>query len=461
MTKENTLHKHFTLSHIFSLSSLLSILICILVLFYISRSATVYLLTEYGQQSNTNIVETIFGPLHVDLVTYINASNNLSTDMSHHIPLSNTLKDTIDKSLSTQSIINISIYNNKCIAIYSTDSSYIGRDFSGLKPLSTSIGGLPSTTFSYHDSLSLTYNSKNGDNTITTYVPIIDKSNQTVGVISITTNASDIVSTIEWKLRYFWIILVVVLLALYLILTLVVKHAYKLISLQQNIITERNNKLEQLSIRLLEFEDQEKKQIAEILHEDIAQTLSALKLYLDNYTNTQGTVAASSEHKQLTEILIPAIHAAIDDVRELAMDIRPASIDDIGLLPTITWLLRRFNNQGPAVQIHHDFDLDEQDIPKTLAIPIYRIIEMILQDIFDYSTPESVHLYLGKVDKKLILQLKNRVNTVFSDSVSNGYSENERLDSTSIKERVTISKGALEIVTQKNGDTAYQILWPI
>jgi glucose-6-phosphate-specific signal transduction histidine kinase len=65
----------------------------------------------------------------------------------------------------------------------------------------------------------------------------------------------------------------------------------------------------------------------------------------------------------------------------LSKELRPPSLDDIGLLATIGWLCREVESICPEIHVDKEFLVNEDQIPKLLKIVIYRILQEILGDI--------------------------------------------------------------------------------
>ena len=108
-------------------------------------------------------------------------------------------------------------------------------------------------------------------------------------------------------------------------------------------------RLETLSHRLLEVQEAERQHIARELHDEIGQALTALKLSLDAVVAVSVDGAGgrlSDTRHQVNELLAR--------VRNLALDLRPAMLDDLGLLPALLWLFERYAAQaGVQVNVEH------------------------------------------------------------------------------------------------------------
>lgn len=151
---------------------------------------------------------------------------------------------------------------------------------------------------------------------------------------------------------------------------------------------------------MLKSEESNKQKIAMELHEGLAQTLSAVKLNLEH--SRQQVDVDDTVGKSMAAI-IPVLQSAIEDVRTIATELRPSSIDDLGLLPTINSLCRRFQQQHPDIRIRQDISVQELGIPAPLKVILYRIVVLALDDIALHTDSDRILIALGRYGETLTL----------------------------------------------------------
>ena len=95
-------------------------------------------------------------------------------------------------------------------------------------------------------------------------------------------------------------------------------------------LRESHERLENLSRRLVEMQEAERRALARELHDEVGQILASLRLRLEGGTDQ----AAAEVQAILGELL--------DRVRGLSMDLRPPTLDELGLLPTLLWHFERY-----------------------------------------------------------------------------------------------------------------------
>jgi PAS domain S-box-containing protein len=171
-------------------------------------------------------------------------------------------------------------------------------------------------------------------------------------------------------------------------------------------IRERTGALEMLSAKMLSGDEMEKKKLAFGLHEGLAQTLITIKMRIE-YKLAQ--FAASKAHDESLASIIPLLQSVIKDVQAIATGLRPSSLDELGLLPTIDWFCREFERLHPAIGVEEEISVHEKDVPAPLKIVIYRIIESAFTNIARYESTDRI---------ALALQLEHGVITLAIDDTS-------------------------------------------
>lgn len=108
-------------------------------------------------------------------------------------------------------------------------------------------------------------------------------------------------------------------------------------------------RLRALSNQLVELQEAERRHLARELHDEIGQVLTGLQLTLESGRRlaTDGARDRLDEAQEL-------VHSVVERVRELSLDLRPAMLDDLGLVPALTWYFERYAAQTDvAVDFAH------------------------------------------------------------------------------------------------------------
>jgi PAS domain S-box-containing protein len=136
-------------------------------------------------------------------------------------------------------------------------------------------------------------------------------------------------------------------------------------------VGESGRRLAALSQRLVEVQETEHREIARELHDEVGQLLTGLLFMIEGHGPGGGD--RKEEMKRSVKDLI-------DRVRDLSMNLRPPMLDDLGLLPALTWHIGRFETQtGTSVRFHHA-DLDRRFSPE-VEITAFRIVQEALTNV--------------------------------------------------------------------------------
>ncbi len=134
--------------------------------------------------------------------------------------------------------------------------------------------------------------------------------------------------------------------------------------------------LHALSRRVLEVQEAERRHIARELHDEIGQSLTALKLLLerrDTQPDDDITARLSDARGVLGHL--------IATVRDLSLDLRPAMLDDLGLLPALLWFLERYRAQTRVGVSFHHTDVVGRRFGTDIETAAYRIVQEALTNV--------------------------------------------------------------------------------
>jgi signal transduction histidine kinase len=399
----------FKLLRFFSLASFLAVLITALAIGLFYRQVAIHGLMQLAERNNLALARTALNSVKPQLIAYLDRYGHAGLTHVSHASLPPDLAAAISGLMHDSSVLRIKIYNRHGVVVFSTKTSQIGSDQRSNAGFLSAIGGRVADTLIYRDSFNAFDAATEEDNLMQTYIPVRASPTQPVqGVFEIYTDVDALVQQNE---RTEFIVMAgafLIMTALYAVLVLVVRRARNIIVRQHETIRARTETLEILSSRMLKSEETQKKKIAVELHEGLAQTLSAVKLALE--TNRK-QVADDDTVGRTMAALIPTLQAAIEDVRTIATELRPSSIDDLGLLPTIASVCRGFQQQHPGIRIHQELAVQEKDIPAALKMILYRIIVLALDDIALHTTSDQVMLALRRADGTLTLLIDDTPST--------------------------------------------------
>lgn len=146
-------------------------------------------------------------------------------------------------------------------------------------------------------------------------------------------------------------------------------------------------------------------------------------------------------------------------MRRVLAALRPSILDDLGIIPTVKWLCREFQQIHPEIAVARDVTVDENSVPEEIKTVIYRVIQEGLNNVSKHSQAQRVRVSLARTERTLTLEIED-------DGI--GFVANEGPDHSgasggigihSIKERTRLSGGVFEIKTNKG--TLIRASWPL
>ncbi|HEX7335336.1 MAG TPA: PAS domain-containing protein [Pyrinomonadaceae bacterium] len=150
-------------------------------------------------------------------------------------------------------------------------------------------------------------------------------------------------------------------------------------------LKKSTEQLKTLSRRLMEVQEQERRNIALELHDEIGQVLTGLKLTLEISTKLPAA--------ELNDSLAQArglVNELMARVRKLSLDLRPAMLDDLGLLPTLLWHFEHYTARtNVKVNFKHS-GLEKQRFTPEVETAAYRVVQEALTNVARHANvPEA------------------------------------------------------------------------
>lgn len=167
-------------------------------------------------------------------------------------------------------------------------------------------------------------------------------------------------------------------------------------------LVESNERLRELSHRLMNVQETERRQIAHDLHDEIGQSLTAIKLEL----READSVLESGPTASLLTDSLKLLDEVIRQVRSLALDLRPSLLDELGLAPALKWYIKR---QGERAGWETEYSAHgvKNHLPPEVAITCFRIVQEALTNAARYAEATHVQVTLERQGDRLVLTIED------------------------------------------------------
>jgi len=223
-------------------------------------------------------------------------------------------------------------------------------------------------------------------------------------------------------------------------------------------VRESEKQIRVLSSRLLEAEENERKLIAQDLHDILGASLTAIKYSLEKHID-DAAKNTPNEMNSLNQV-VTMVQETIKETKRIYRDLRPPILDDLGILATIGWYCREFQEVYSGIRIEKTVEIEENRVPERLKIVIYKLLLEALNNIAKHSGANLVRLSLKREEGRVNLSIEDNGQGFDSKEISGDEYETSGLGLASMKERAEIFGGSFEIFTGKGKGTTIRVSWP-
>lgn len=164
--------------------------------------------------------------------------------------------------------------------------------------------------------------------------------------------------------------------------------------------------LRQLSRAQENVLEQERRRIARDLHDELGQTLTALKLKLGLAVNQMDEL--SEDHREHLENTIESVDGAVEKVREISSNLRPPMLDDLGFEAAAEWLLGGWPGQNDGLEIRWESaQAGDGKVRGDVATALFRILQECMTNVSRHSRASRVVIHYRETDTLAILEVRD------------------------------------------------------
>jgi two-component system, NarL family, sensor histidine kinase UhpB len=169
-------------------------------------------------------------------------------------------------------------------------------------------------------------------------------------------------------------------------------------------LEESREQLRRLSTSLQAVREEEKTRIARELHDELGQSLTGLKMDLVQLVNQlrPDQSDAISHAKSMQSLL----DITVASVRRIATELRPLMLDDLGLVPTIEWLVHDFS-QRSGIAVELELPAADFDAGPELSTAVFRVLQESLTNVLRHAQASRVAVALKGSDNSIELRVQD------------------------------------------------------
>ena len=195
----------------------------------------------------------------------------------------------------------------------------------------------------------------------------------------------------------------------------------KCIVIASSDITERKaaeQQLAQLTARLLQTQDEERRRIARELHDVTAQSIGLIMLNLAQVQNAASSLDSRSKEK-LTESLAFG-EQALKDIRTLSYILHPPLLDQAGLITALKWYVKGFHERSGVKVNFTDTGNEADRLPPEVEYALFRVVQECLTNIRRHTNSETAEINLSRTAETISLSVRDHGKGHKLDIAKNG-----------------------------------------
>lgn len=213
---------------------------------------------------------------------------------------------------------------------------------------------------------------------------------------------------------------------------------------------EASERLEALSARLLEIQEEERRRISRELHDEAGQALSGLLVDIANVSaELAGESAVVSER---LESIRRGAESTLASIRNLSLLLRPSMLDDLGLIPALRWQARE-TERRTGMRVAVATDDQGMELPDEYRTTIYRVVQEALTNAARHSNAQTVSILVRSEPARLIVIVQD-------DGIGFDPRQKKGMGLLGMHERISHLRGRFEIESEPGQGVVLRIELP-
>lgn len=217
------------------------------------------------------------------------------------------------------------------------------------------------------------------------------------------------------------------------------------------------SELKLVSAALMTMQEMERKRIATELHDSIGQSLTALSFSVSNALSASERGDRKGT-RDFLEKLVPQVKETIAEVRRIAMDLRPTTLDDLGIIGTLSWFFREFRVVHADINLLSDIRLQEKEVVPALRTTLFRVVQEAVNNALKHSKASEITLRLWSTDSAIHLEIEDNGCGFSLANIQKGGGMGMGLKS--MRDRAEFSGGEFRIESEPGKGTRLSASWP-
>jgi len=220
-------------------------------------------------------------------------------------------------------------------------------------------------------------------------------------------------------------------------------------------LEKREKELNELTARLIDSGEEERRRCSIMLHDEVGQSLTALKLELEMLEKGLGPLD-SCARKSLDGIR-KQVRFVAESTRTIAKSFHPAMLDELGFVPTLNWYIDNFV-RGEGLDVEFEDAGFDTDLCASVSLALYRVAQEALTNVVRHAGASKVSISLTKGYPYVIMEIEDNGRGISKQKTK---TKTRGLGLVSMRERVEYMGGTFHIQSSPGKGTKVRVRIPI
>ena len=222
-------------------------------------------------------------------------------------------------------------------------------------------------------------------------------------------------------------------------------------------VIQQSEQLRDLSGRLMQAQDEERRRIARELHDSAGQLLTALGINLSRIAqraaeNASPVIKEANDSQQLVQQLS-------QEIRTMSYLLHPPLLDEVGLSEALGWYTEGLAERS-GLNIRLEIPEDFGRLPREMELVLFRLVQECLTNIHRHSDSKSAAITLLRSSKNVSIQIRDQGKGISPEKLAKIQSQGSGVGIRGMRERIRQFEGVMDIQSNGTG-TAISFAFPL
>jgi signal transduction histidine kinase len=219
------------------------------------------------------------------------------------------------------------------------------------------------------------------------------------------------------------------------------------------------DRLQNLSHKIVHLQEEERRRVSRELHDGINQLLVSVKYKIENFEEkfNQNAEQALSDIRKADIFL----DEAISEVRRVSHDLRPSVLDDLGLVPAINNLVRRFSERNLIDVQLNGVDESFDRLPTDVETAMYRIVQEAMMNIEKHANASHVSININRTDSNITIRIEDNGDGFSMQNALRKSDSTRSMGLRNMRERIELLQGTFFIHSDIGKGTFLEVKAPL